>query len=629
LNFRDGGMQLTYVLDLAEIPTFEILGSWHVDSMDQAAMTAKAREQAGKWLENLALTRDGKAVPLVLDSISPTATPGAGGMPVLRIEMTANAKLQPGEVAYEDRNFPGRAGWKEVVVGHDASALLQRSSRGGQDLSAGLTVYPTDPGIAPPQDLTAQVQWTPALSAVAKPVRQMDPGRTPKSEDRAAIGLATLAAGSQSAPPQQSAFSQQQPTAAGTVVRGDFLSRLLQRRELPFGVMLAGILAAFALGSLHALSPGHGKTIVAAYLVGSRGTLKHAGLLGFVVTFTHTFTVFLLGLGVLFFQQYIVPEKIVPVLGAISGLSIAAVGLTLLYQRSKALLETAPVHHHTHDHPHPHDHHHDHGHDHHTHSHETTHAHAHAAAEKVMAASSCGAGASAGQDRPQAGFMYAGADASCGTGVSAGHDRPQAGLISTRSDSEQWRGAPIQTHSYVAVAEPAKTAAHNHDHPHDHDHVHSHEKLHTHPHPHAEVAEPAKIAAHDHPHVHTHSHGGHTHSHDVPDRITPGSLIALGVSGGMVPCPSALILMLSAIALGRPALGLFLLIGFSTGLAVVLMGIGMLALYARHLLPDSEKTRSRPLFRLIPVFSAVVVILLGIAMTAVAAGWVQAPRFLI
>jgi len=114
----------------------------------------------------------------------------------------------------------------------------------------------------------------------------------------------------------------------------------------------------------------------------------------------------------------------------------------------------------------------------------------------------------------------------------------------------------------------------------------------------------------------------------VEGKISLGSLIALGISGGLVPCPSALILMLSAIALGRPGLGLLLLVGFSTGLAAVLMGIGFLVIYAKHLLPDTKAAMKRPMFRLIPVFSAVVVIVLGLAMTAVSAGWVQPMRFL-
>jgi ABC-type nickel/cobalt efflux system permease component RcnA len=86
--------------------------------------------------------------------------------------------------------------------------------------------------------------------------------------------------------------------------------------------------------------------------------------------------------------------------------------------------------------------------------------------------------------------------------------------------------------------------------------------------------------------------------------------------------------MLSAVALGHPGLGLVLLIGFSSGLAAVLMGIGMLALYARNLLPDSKEAAKRPIFQLIPVFSAVVVMVLGLAVSAVSAGWIQPMRFL-
>ena len=95
-----------------------------------------------------------------------------------------------------------------------------------------------------------------------------------------------------------------------------------------------------------------------------------------------------------------------------------------------------------------------------------------------------------------------------------------------------------------------------------------------------------------------------------------------------MPCPSALILMLSAIALGRPAVGLILLVAFSTGLALVLMACGAVAIYAKSLMPRSEGFTRRPLLRLIPVFSAVVVICLGLVMTGVSAGWVQSLRFL-
>ena len=98
--------------------------------------------------------------------------------------------------------------------------------------------------------------------------------------------------------------------------------------------MLLGMLAAFAFGAVHALSPGHGKTLVAAYLVGSRGTPRHAVFLGLMVTFTHTISVFALGLVTLYLSRFVLPETITPILGAISGLTIVWVGATLLYRRT-------------------------------------------------------------------------------------------------------------------------------------------------------------------------------------------------------------------------------------------------------------------------------------------------------
>ncbi|MBV9508241.1 MAG: hypothetical protein JO323_24890 [Acidobacteriia bacterium] len=514
LHFRQGGADLTYVLDLAEIPTFQLLEQWKVDWKDEALLAENAKAHAQEWLGNLAILQAERSVPLHLKSVSSKATEGAGALPVLRIVMTAEVPLKAGEVHYQDRNYEGRAGWKEIVVTHDQAAAIETSSQTDKDLSQGLTVYPTDPGITPPQDLSASIVWKP------QPPLNLSSTKIIAPEHQTGAGLQPAPM-----PKLSGSFSQAQPTAGGTVVRGDYLSRLLGNRELGWKLVLLGVLAAFGLGAMHAMSPGHGKTIVAAYLVGSRGTLKHAGLLGFVVTFTHTFTVFLLGLGMLFFQQYIVPERIVPVLGIISGLSIVAVGALLLYRRAKGLLGQNHSHSHAHVH-HTHSHAEDHGHHGHTHEHH---------------------------------------------------------------------------HS------------HEHQHSHEHHHAHQHDQEHSHHHAHGTLA---------------HSHGGHTHSHAVPEKVSLGSLIALGVSGGLVPCPSALILMLSAIALGRPGLGLIFLIGFSAGLAMVLMGIGMIAIYAKQLLPQSKGSVGKPVYRLIPVFSSVVVICLGLVMTAASAGWIQPLRFL-
>ena len=205
------------------------------------------------------------------------------------------------------------------------------------------------------------------------------------------------------------------------VAQGDYLARLLHQGEIGWLALLAGMAVAFALGAVHALSPGHGKTIVAAYLVGTRGTPKHAAFLGCMVTFTHTISVFFLGLVTLYLSRFVLPEKIAPVLGAISGIAIVWIGASLLIQR--------------------------------------------------------------------------------------------IGNVG---------------------------------------------------------------------HVHAHTH--------VPDEVTMAGLVALGASGGLVPCPTALVLLLSSVSLGRVGLGLILLVAFSAGLAVVLTAIGLIVLYAKHLLPNREKT---------------------------------------
>jgi ABC-type nickel/cobalt efflux system permease component RcnA len=297
-----------------------------------------------------------------------------------------------------------------------------------------------------------------------------------------------------------------QPGAAQT----DYLARLLHQGDLGWTTILIGMIVAFGLGAVHALSPGHGKTIVAAYLVGTRGTPGHAIFLGAMVTFTHTISVFLLGLATLFLSRYVLPERIFPVLGVISGVSIVWIGAILLYQRIQAARHLAA--HHDHDHTHTHEH---------THVHGDTHEHTH--------------------------------------------------------------------------------EGHTYDHSHEaHSHHHHHGGL-------------------------VHEHGdGHVHSH-TPDEVNLASLIALGASGGLVPCPSALVLLLSAIALGRVGLGLLLLVAFSLGLAGVLMAIGLVVLYAKHLLPDNRKNAAHPAFRLLPVASAAIIVCIGLIMTAASLGVIRGP----
>jgi nickel/cobalt exporter len=441
------GAAIRYVMDLAEIPSFELLQQWRADAATpQAELDRHAAAQAREWARKLNVAVDGREVSVAVDRAAVVLDKGAGGMTIVRLTAELRVAAGPGTLTYEDNNYPDRAGWKEIVIGSAA------------DRSKELTAYPQDPLAAPPQDLKASLQLhaAPVVSETPQPV-------------------ATASAAAE--PPAQQAGQ----SAPGMVVRGDYLSRLLRDGDLGFGMMLAGMAVAFGLGAIHALSPGHGKTIVAAYLVGSRGTAKHAAFLGGMVTFTHTISVFFLGFVTLFLSRFVLPEKIYPVLGAISGLSIVWIGATLLFKRIRNA-RGGHAHHHHHDHPH-------------------------------------------------------------------------------------------------------------------HDYAHG---------------------------TFTHDHGdGHVHSHVPEGEVTMASLIALGASGGLVPCPSALVLLLSSVALGRVGLGLTLLVAFSAGLAVVLMGIGMMVIYAKHLLPDSKKTATNMAFRYLPVASAGIIVCAGVLMTGVALGIVR------
>jgi nickel/cobalt transporter (NicO) family protein len=504
------GVNVFYVLDLAEIPTFELTQSWNVaKDSPKPVLDAKAAEQVRMWLSNLSFTEGGKPLSARLESTELSIVDGAGNMPVFRIASKIHVIASGGRFEYEDRNFPTRAGWREIVIKPAAGADVSRASKGDADISQGLTSYPQDPTKAPPQDTRGWFEWTPVagtVSQVRKPVVIAEAAPAPLP----------------SAPPVTNSPRDVRPPesqSSGTVKRNDEIARILGLKTISWPLMATLLALAFWFGALHALEPGHGKTMVAAYLVGERGTAKHAVILGSTVTFTHTISVFILGIGTMFLSRYIMADKISKVLGVISGLTIVWIGAMMLWRRLHGL-----SHGHHHHHQHDHDHAHEHG-----HSHEHVHAHAH---------------------------------------------------------------------------------AHSHDHR-DHDHDHHH---------------------HDHGHSHshdalTHTHDGHTHTHLPPREISLGSLLALGASGGLVPCPSALILLLSAISIGRVGLGMVLLVAFSLGLAIVLTVTGLLVLYAKNLLP-SGKAEHSAFFRYMPVLSAAAILMIGVVMTGVSMGWIPAGRFI-
>jgi len=267
------------------------------------------------------------------------------------------------------------------------------------------------------------------------------------------------------------------------------------------GNFLLAIAGAFVWGATHALSPGHGKTIVGAYLVGSRATPQHAWILGLTTTITHTTGVFALGLVTLFASHFIRAEQLYPWLSFLSGLMVVAIGLNLFLDRlhNTKLVRKFPLgKKHTYEHSHTH------------HTHEHTHAH----------------------------------------------------------------------------------HAHTHDHVHEHSHEHHH-------------------------HENEHSHGGQIHSHLPPDvdgaPVTWKNLLALGISGGILPCPSALVLLLSAIALGHIGLGLMLVLAFSLGLAGVLTFLGLVLVYSKRLF-EGLPTKM-PLIMALPAVSSLCIALVGLGIT--------------
>lgn len=595
------GMELTYALDLAEIPTFELLRDWKLErTSDTAQLQGKALEQARTWAANLAITVDGKPVQGVVKSAEYVIADGAGNLPVMRITAKVAIDAAGGRVEYEDRNFAERAGWKEIVI---AGTAIAKASHSAKDISNGLTAYPEDPTVAPPQDLRARFEWTPTVVpvAVVQPKSVIiEPIPQPKPTIRS------------SQPQASPAVQSSQP---GVVQKGDYLSELLRKGDLSLSMILVGLLAAFGFGAMHALSPGHGKTIVAAYLVGSRGTMKHAALLGAMVTVTHTASVFALGLGTLFLSRYIVPDKIYPILSAFSGLMIVFIGGSMFYRRLKVAVAQSRIH--THDHS-DHDQEHRHDHEHaravagsltHRHDDENAHTVAAVAAPRQMAA------LRQSHVEGEAKAQTPDHEHSHGPGTLHSHDGHARNQTSSHDNGESHEAGKAHSSTYNG---------HTHDHSHEDGHRHDAGKAHTHPNGHKHDHAHAKGHSHSHDGSdHHHHHGPSGHTHHVEGEVTMGNLVGLAISGGLVPCPSALVLLLSAIAIGRIGLGLALLTAFSLGLSLVLMAIGAMVLYAKHLLPDRPSVTQSPFFKMVPVISAGVITVVGIVMTAVALGWVN------
>jgi nickel/cobalt transporter (NicO) family protein len=435
VRISQGSVEIHYILDQAEIPTFQEIQRFDRDG--DGAISGTEREpllqrKLGEITPDLRVTVDGRDVPLG-SPLAPTLSfpPGQGGLSLTRVEASFAASIPPGRhrVEVHDDTYGDRVGWKaiEVLPGEGTDV---RSSVPASDPTGGLRAYPVDLLQSPPDQRHASFAVSPGSGRVTAPDGE-DVG--PVTTDRAQDGF------------------------AGALTSGNDHGFLI--------LLLLG--SAFIWGALHALSPGHGKTMVAGYLVGSRGRPRDAALLGLTVTITHTSAVFALGLITLAASAYVLPEDLYPWLGVASGAMVIAIGLWAIWTRLR-----------------------------------------------------------------------------------------------------RWR---------------ALRAEQDHGHPHGHGHGHS--------------------------------HGEHTHTHPSAGApITTRSLIALGVSGGIVPCPSALVVLVAAISQHRLGLGLVLILAFSIGLAATLTAVGLTVLHGGRLIQ-----RLRPERRLfggriagvLPALSAILIVVAG------------------
>ena len=295
-------VDLRYVLDQAEIPTFQERG---------LARAAVLERKLAEVRRGLHLIVDGEEVGLAQGAAALSSSTGQGGLPLTRLELPLRAAVHaPHRVEVRDDTFPGRVGWRAIVA-RPGTGTAVRSSAPSEDPTGGLRHYPED-------KLSSPLAQRAATLAVA-------PGDGTLTAPKAPGGPAT------------------------TNPSGDGLTGIFEDAAAGRGALILLILAAFAWGAVHALSPGHGKTMVAAYLVGTRGTARHAVGLGATVTVTHTLGVFALGAVALLLAQYVLPEDLYPWLSLASALLVLGIGATVLRKRLRTRKGHSHHHHHHHD----------------------------------------------------------------------------------------------------------------------------------------------------------------------------------------------------------------------------------------------------------------------------------------
>ncbi|RAJ38433.1 high-affinity nickel-transport protein [Kitasatospora sp. SolWspMP-SS2h] len=513
LTVRPDTVEALAVTDAAEIPTLQEQPKVDRDgdgTADDAERAAWADAQCGLTVQHLRVTAGPDAAPLTwrTDSARFRYEDGSAGLRTSRLECVLHADLRLPAAGSEIRvtagNDPGRVGWNEITARGDG-VTLDGSDVPAESVSKELQDYPRDLLDSPSGITHARFLARPggaAAPAGAAAVRADGSGPTAWL-----AGLNTRLAGIGAA----------------------------ERLTVPLGLL--AVLLSLVLGAGHALLPGHGKTVMAAYLAGRRGRTRDAVTVGATVTVTHTAGVIVIGLGLTTFSS-LAGDVLLGRLGVLSGALVVLVGAGLLRDAVRRSRRARP--HGRLPHPQP--------------------------------------GADDAEAREARELAHAAAHAA---GTPHDHD-PHPEPDGHHPHAETHHG-----HARTAVAEHdhghAHTAVAEHDHGHDHEHPHSHDHDHDHPHDHGHD--------HSHDHDHGHDHGGHLthghhghrhglfgghHRHDPAAATSRRNLIGLGIAGGLVPSPSALVVLLGAIALGRTLFGAALVVAYGVGMAATLTAVGLL-----------------------------------------------------
>ncbi len=506
LHLVNDAVDVHYAVVFGQLPALRELHLADADGdgvTTQGERDAYAQRLAPSFADQLKLTVDGVAIPLRTTRWTTSLPTEQGGFS-LRLDVDfAGAWPAPVDgskhlLEFANQNYSGRFGWQEIAVEAQPSLAVFETNAFSTSLTRGLTeALKAMPASGPLAERAIHLTFVRGPVPVGAQALLPRPGTT-------------LAA---SAPIGQPGDVAATPWLVRETRR---LIDLISTPNVPIHMALLALLAAAVLGALHAFSPGHGKTIVGAYLIGSRGTPRHALFLGVTVTITHTLGVFALGFATLLASRFIVPERLFPILSLISGLLVLGMGIVLLTQRRR----------------------------------------------RVRAA------------RPGSRRQYRHLD------LAATATMMPLSRAATPNGAAQRRGMAFSNRHY-----------HDIGHVHDGHHHRSAGAL-------------------------SHSHGGAVHSHAPPGaggaRITWRSLLALGISGGLVPCPSALVLLLATVALNKTAYGLLLVLAFSVGLAATLTVVGLAFLYGRDRIGRPRAGARWPHW--LPVASAAAITLVGAVM---------------